>query len=444
MTVSELRGQPQLSPAERGRRTSPPSTTSGSGTPIRASRCRPSRSSRTSAPTTRSSRLASTATRSDGKLTPAIVGVRQINPSASALVRLGQHPPPVHPRRGAGAGRGQRRPRRRATRSSPSRTCRRSPTDGLPDHHPARRLLRPEQTRATWWPTPSSPSSTTRWVNGTNVETHYRATGGVRLELLPHQGGLRRPPRRLQPADLEPDHRPVADHVRPRHPGRWPRRRRRSSASTPTPTRRWSTGTSTGSSTPTPRPTSTPTRRTPTPRRSRPDCGLPAQLQLRAQLGEGGHRRLLGEDDLLRHGPATRPDPARPTRRPSPHMFTPASKMSAALKAHLRYPEDLFSIQAAMYGRYHITNASDFYTAPTAVTPGACRRPPGSARRPAPWRSPRSPTPRARSLARRRCGCRPSTRCWPSPGETDPVLHHLRRLRARRHRATRSRTSRPS
>jgi len=46
-----------------------------------------------------------------------------------------------------------------------------------------------------------------------------------------------------------------------------------------------------------------------------------------------------------------------------PHMFTPASKMSPSLKAHLRYPQDLFSIQAAVYGRYHITTPSNFYTA---------------------------------------------------------------------------------
>ncbi len=48
-----------------------------------------------------------------------------------------------------------------------------------------------------------------------------------------------------------------------------------------------------------------------------------------------------------------------------PHMFTPASQMSPALKAHLRYPEDLFSVQAAMFGRYHITRPTDFYSAGT-------------------------------------------------------------------------------
>jgi uncharacterized membrane protein (UPF0182 family) len=49
-----------------------------------------------------------------------------------------------------------------------------------------------------------------------------------------------------------------------------------------------------------------------------------------------------------------------------PKMFTPASKMSAALAQHLRYPEDIFSIQAAIYGRYHLTNPSQFYNAANA------------------------------------------------------------------------------
>ena len=49
-------------------------------------------------------------------------------------------------------------------------------------------------------------------------------------------------------------------------------------------------------------------------------------------------------------------------------MFTPASKMSAALRAHLRYPEDIFTLQASTYGRYHITNAQSFYSAAGAWT----------------------------------------------------------------------------
>jgi uncharacterized membrane protein (UPF0182 family) len=45
-----------------------------------------------------------------------------------------------------------------------------------------------------------------------------------------------------------------------------------------------------------------------------------------------------------------------------PHMFTPLSKMNSTLKNHLRYPEDMFSIQAAMYGLYHITSPSTFFS----------------------------------------------------------------------------------
>ena len=58
-----------------------------------------------------------------------------------------------------------------------------------------------------------------------------------------------------------------------------------------------------------------------------------------------------------------------------PGMFTPASKMPADLRVHLRYPEDLFTVQAGTYGRYHITNPAAFYNATDAwsisQTPGA-------------------------------------------------------------------------
>ncbi|MHB1444629.1 MAG: UPF0182 family membrane protein [Acidimicrobiales bacterium] len=49
-----------------------------------------------------------------------------------------------------------------------------------------------------------------------------------------------------------------------------------------------------------------------------------------------------------------------------PGLFTPGSKMPMALRKHLRYPGDLFRIQTAMYGRYHITNINDFYNAADA------------------------------------------------------------------------------
>ena len=44
-----------------------------------------------------------------------------------------------------------------------------------------------------------------------------------------------------------------------------------------------------------------------------------------------------------------------------PDLFTPGASMPQELREHLRYPEDMFRVQTAMYGRYHITNASDFY-----------------------------------------------------------------------------------
>lgn len=44
-----------------------------------------------------------------------------------------------------------------------------------------------------------------------------------------------------------------------------------------------------------------------------------------------------------------------------PGLIQPYSSMPAALQAHMRYPEDLFSIQSAIYGRYHQTNELAFY-----------------------------------------------------------------------------------
>jgi uncharacterized membrane protein (UPF0182 family) len=44
-----------------------------------------------------------------------------------------------------------------------------------------------------------------------------------------------------------------------------------------------------------------------------------------------------------------------------PGMFHPRSQMDATVSAHLRYPQDLLTIQAAMFGLYHVTSASEFY-----------------------------------------------------------------------------------
>ncbi len=45
-----------------------------------------------------------------------------------------------------------------------------------------------------------------------------------------------------------------------------------------------------------------------------------------------------------------------------PHVFQPASAMPRAVAEHLRYPSDLMAVQAAMYGIYHVTNPSTFYS----------------------------------------------------------------------------------
>ena len=59
-----------------------------------------------------------------------------------------------------------------------------------------------------------------------------------------------------------------------------------------------------------------------------------------------------------------RNDPiARAYAKAFPKLFTPGSRMSDELRAHVRYPEDLFRVQTNMYGRYHITEPNDFYNA---------------------------------------------------------------------------------
>ena len=45
-----------------------------------------------------------------------------------------------------------------------------------------------------------------------------------------------------------------------------------------------------------------------------------------------------------------------------PGMFQPASAMGPTLKVHLRYPQELLQVQAAMYGAYHVSQPSQFYS----------------------------------------------------------------------------------
>ena len=48
-------------------------------------------------------------------------------------------------------------------------------------------------------------------------------------------------------------------------------------------------------------------------------------------------------------------------RRMLPGLFEDRSAMPANLARHIRYPEDLFTAQAEMYGTYHMTNPTTFY-----------------------------------------------------------------------------------
>lgn len=57
--------------------------------------------------------------------------------------------------------------------------------------------------------------------------------------------------------------------------------------------------------------------------------------------------------------------------RAFPDLFTPgteANKQIPGIVSHWRYPQDLFKVQTNMYGRYHLTNASGFYTQAQAWT----------------------------------------------------------------------------
>jgi uncharacterized protein len=48
-------------------------------------------------------------------------------------------------------------------------------------------------------------------------------------------------------------------------------------------------------------------------------------------------------------------------RRMLPGFFRDAAEMPANLRRHIRYPEDIFTVQAEMYGTYHMTNPTTFY-----------------------------------------------------------------------------------
>jgi uncharacterized membrane protein (UPF0182 family) len=52
---------------------------------------------------------------------------------------------------------------------------------------------------------------------------------------------------------------------------------------------------------------------------------------------------------------------ARAYAKAFPDLFTSIDEMPAELRAHLRYPEDMFRVQTTMWGRYHQETSEDFY-----------------------------------------------------------------------------------
>ena len=84
------------------------------------------------------------------------------------------------------------------------------------------------------------------------------------------------------------------------------------------------------------------------------------RLQLRAQLGEGGGRRLRRHGRLLRHA-GRRPDHRGLPRRLPEAVHGLRGHARRTCKEHLRYPEDLFRVQTNMWGDYHIEDPTQFY-----------------------------------------------------------------------------------
>jgi uncharacterized protein len=101
-------------------------------------------------------------------------------------------------------------------------------------------------------------------------------------------------------------------------------------------------------------------------------------LAVAARRNELGSRGVQGEGNYLRNsvkavvdaytGEVTLyayddTDPLlRAWRKAFPDLFAPKNTVPESLTQHLRYPEDLFSIQTWIYASYHLSNPDDFYS----------------------------------------------------------------------------------
>jgi uncharacterized membrane protein (UPF0182 family) len=81
-----------------------------------------------------------------------------------------------------------------------------------------------------------------------------------------------------------------------------------------------------------------------------------------------------------------------------PQTVLPLSKMSAQLISHVRYPEDMFKLQRAILGNYHVQDAGAFYSQQDA------------------WMTPNDPTDSAQSLQP------PYYLTMQAPGQSNPAF----------------------
>ena len=82
--------------------------------------------------------------------------------------------------------------------------------------------------------------------------------------------------------------------------------------------------------------------------------------ELHSQFGQGRHRRLQRDRGLLRGG-SLGPDRGDLPARSSPACSSRFAAMPPDLQKHIRYPEDLFLIQAQVYRAYHMDTPEVFY-----------------------------------------------------------------------------------
>ena len=114
-----------------------------------------------------------------------------------------------------------------------------------------------------------------------------------------------------------------------------------------------------------------------------------------------------------------------------PDLFTDGSQMPAAIRAHLRYPEDLFKSQSSIFGRYHVTEPKRFYDGSSkwlvSPDPGSGRvverHPVRGERRRGPPRRRRSNQPQAATSTGARI--EPYYLNIRLPGQKDPNTHFI-------------------